>query len=198
MIFKSDSGGSRSRFAVFSLVFGLIAALAPACVSDPEEVLGTDGGPTDAAVDAGRAARGAIEVVRKGCIDCHQSPFPEDGTMRGQTSPRRGTKAYPANLTPDVETGLGTWTDDQIVRAMRLGIDKDKVPLCFTMPRFDLSDELAYDIAIYLRTLPPVHHEIPESTCPPLKPRPDAGSPDAGEDDAAATDSGADAADGSQ
>lgn len=132
----------------------------------------------DADVDGGRAAAGQALVVKKGCMDCHQ----ED--LAGSPIPRLGTQAYPANLTPDIDTGLGAWTDDQIVRAMTLGIDKDLQPLCFTMPRFgSLGVDQQYDIAIYLRTIPAVHREIPASMCPPLKPRPDAGI-DASADDA--------------
>jgi hypothetical protein len=53
---------------------------------------------------------------------------------------------------------------------------------------------------LYLKSLPPIHRQIPTSTCPPLKPRPDAGadaSEDAAESDSAMSpdDSGADAAD---
>src|SRR5215510_2270176 len=32
---------------------------------------------------------------------------------------------YPKNLTPDRDTGLGTWTDDQIIRAIRAGQSRD-------------------------------------------------------------------------
>lgn len=137
----------------------------------------------DASVDGGRAAQGQALVVKKGCADCHQQD------LAGSVIPRLGTQAYPANLTPDVETGLGSWTDDQIVRAMTLGIDKDLVPLCFTMPRFgSLTTDQQYDIAIYLRTIPPVRQKIPQSSCPPLKPRPDAGD-EAGDGSDASEDS---------
>lgn len=67
------------------------------------------------------------------------------------------------NLTPDVETGLGSWSDAQIARAIREGVDKDGVGLV-VMPAYNykaLSDADVAAIIGYLRNLEPVHHEIP-------------------------------------
>lgn len=164
-----------------------------------------DGSGSDAGLDsdgdASRIEQGARSVVRRGCTGCHNPPDPEtQGLLSGQTTPRLGTNAYPANLTPDDDFGIGTWTDDQVFRAITLGIDKNDVPLCFTMPRFGFDTYEIYSMILYLKSLPPIHRQIPTSTCPPLKPRPDAGadaSEDAAESDSAMSpdDSGADAAD---
>jgi hypothetical protein len=133
-------------------------------------------GPFDSA-DARSIARGACAVIKRGCDTCHQSSDPDLGTMSGQTTPRLGTMSYPANLTPDLETGLGLWTNDEIVRAIRVGLDDNDQPLCFIMARFDrMGDDEAYAIAHYLKSLPPVNHPIPASVCPPVKPREDAGA----------------------
>lgn len=67
------------------------------------------------------------------------------------------------NLTPDQETGLGSWSDAEIARAIREGVDKDGVGLV-VMPAFNyhaLSDADVAAIIGYLRSLEPVHHEIP-------------------------------------
>ena len=51
------------------------------------------------------------------------------------------------------------------------------------IPRFaDMKDDEAVAIAVYLQFLTAVHHRIPESACPPLKPQSDAGPSDAGDD----------------
>lgn len=132
-------------------------------------------------------ARGALALRNRACASCHQSSDPSDGLLSGQLTPRLGTTAYSANLTTDVETGIGGWPDAKIVRAIRLGIDVDDAPLCAQMPRFKMNDDEGYAIAAYLKTLPPVRRAIPASTCPPLKPPP----PDAGaEADASKLDSG--------
>jgi hypothetical protein len=37
-------------------------------------------------------------------------------------------KAYAANITPDPDTGIGKWTDAQIAKAIRDGVDRDGQP----------------------------------------------------------------------
>jgi hypothetical protein len=95
-------------------------------------------------------------------------------------TPRPGTTAYAPNLTPDSATGIGDWTDDQIAKAIRAGIDDEDAALCPTMPHFStLSDSNVKAIVAYLRSLPATSSEIPESVCPPIKPVPvDGGTTD--------------------
>src|SRR5262245_13005778 len=69
--------------------------------------------------------RGGRIVYTSGCIDCHTP-----GTFYGAPDTTRmlsgselgwvgpwGT-SFPRNLTPDSTTGIGTWTEDQIVTAV--------------------------------------------------------------------------------
>jgi mono/diheme cytochrome c family protein len=114
-------------------------------------------------------AEGKMEVIEHGCPTCHEPKESGVGTLAGQTTPQPNTKAYPANLTPDKETGIGDFTDDQIVHAILHGIDDEDEALCPPMPHFvdeDLPEDEAREIAAYLKSLPAVHHEVPESTCP--------------------------------
>jgi mono/diheme cytochrome c family protein len=63
---------------------------------------------------------------------------------------------YIPNLTPDPE-GLGTWTDDQILRAVRDGVDKDGKFLAPMMPYDNyqhLSDDDGKALVVYLRSIP--------------------------------------------
>jgi mono/diheme cytochrome c family protein len=76
--------------------------------------------------------------------------------------PFSGVFAVP-NLTPDMETGLGGWTDAEIARAIREGLDKDGVSLV-VMPSYNyraLSDSDVAAMVGYLRSLDPVQHEVP-------------------------------------
>src|SRR4029079_18280232 len=61
------------------------------------------------------------------------------------------------NITPDVETGIGAWKDDEILRVLRDGVARDGHFLVPLMP-FDayrhLSDEDARAVVAYLRTVP--------------------------------------------
>lgn len=70
------------------------------------------------------------------------------------------------NLTPDRETGAGRWTDDQFVRAIREGIGHDGRALFPMMPYEhyrEMSDEDLASVVVYLRSLPAVRHDLPET-----------------------------------
>ncbi len=59
------------------------------------------------------------------------------------------------NITSDVETGIGGWTDDEIARAIREGIRKDGTALFPVMPYLEfasMDDEDVASIVTYLRT----------------------------------------------
>jgi hypothetical protein len=78
-----------------------------------------------------------------------------------------GTQAFPANLTPDDDTGLGAWTEQQVTTALLDGQDDKGRPLCSAMPKYrdlGMTDEQAREIAAYLRSLAPVVSNIPETT----------------------------------
>ena len=67
------------------------------------------------------------------------------------------------NLTPDKQTGLGNWTADQIVTALTTGKTPEGRILAPIMPwhayaNLTKSDALA--IAAYLKSLPPVSHQV--------------------------------------
>ena len=70
-----------------------------------------------------------------------------------------------SNLTPDPETGLGSWTDGEILRAMREGVDREGNALFPIMPygHFShMSDEDAKSIVAYLRTIRPQRYDEPK------------------------------------
>jgi len=68
------------------------------------------------------------------------------------------------NLSADPETGLGSWTDGEVDRALREGVSRDGRALMGVMP-YDayrhLSDEDAHAVVAHLRTLPAVKHAMP-------------------------------------
>ena len=91
------------------------------------------GGLVRVAVADALVERGAYLVAIMDCTGCHT-----DGALIGQPDPARflagseigfggppppgassGPVVYPPNLTPDVETGLGAWSDEEIMRAFR-------------------------------------------------------------------------------
>jgi mono/diheme cytochrome c family protein len=73
------------------------------------------------------------------------------------------------NITSDPETGLGRWSDDAIARAIREGIGLDGSALIPIMPYEHfrhLSDEDLASVVVFLRSLAPVHSDLPPSKLP--------------------------------
>lgn len=106
-----------------------------------------------------------------GCAPCHSKidetkageVFVEGHLGEGRDfgeQPGQPAHFRSANLTPDKETGVGNWTDGEILRAMREGVSRDNRPLFPQMPyqvfREVLSDDDALAIIAYVRTLAPV------------------------------------------
>ncbi len=69
------------------------------------------------------------------------------------------------NITPHA-SGIGDWTDGEILRAVREGVDRNGDALFPIMPAFiyrNLSDQDALSLVAYLRTLQPVENWLPET-----------------------------------
>jgi Cytochrome c/Cytochrome C oxidase, cbb3-type, subunit III len=74
-----------------------------------------------------------------------------------------------SNLTPDVATGAGKWKDEDFVRAIRNGIGHDGRVLSDYMPYWNLrymTDEDLASVIAYVRSIPPVRHELPKTQLP--------------------------------
>lgn len=94
------------------------------------------------------------------CTGCHGAD------LAGGVTPAAGDLFAP-NLTPDPDTGLGAWSDDQIVTAIRAGKDDQGQDLCAVMPRFaTLDDAGSAALVAYLRSLDPVANQVPSGDCP--------------------------------
>ena len=108
------------------------------------------------------------------CIGCHspvQEDKPGEPPVEGKLGAGRDFGDLPGfpgrlrapNLTPDKATGIGSFTDGEILRAMREGIGRDGRALFPQMP-FEtyaktLSDDDALSIIAYLRSLPAVNND---------------------------------------
>ncbi|MFL6231169.1 MAG: c-type cytochrome [Pyrinomonadaceae bacterium] len=107
------------------------------------------------------------------CFACHAprdeaSPYAapragEEGAGRVLPSEKYGQVVAP-NLTPDVETGAGAWSDDALARAIREGVGHDGRALFPLMPYRNLrqlSDEDTASVVVFLRSLPPRRNALP-------------------------------------
>lgn len=105
------------------------------------------------------------------CGNCHtpqgpDGPLPGMELAGGLMMEDEAFTAYGANLTPDVETGLGGWSDAEIIAAIREGRRPDGSiigpPMPISLYR-NLSDRDVRAIVAYLRALAPVKNEVPKS-----------------------------------
>jgi mono/diheme cytochrome c family protein len=123
-----------------------------------------------ALADDAQVSRGRYLVTIAGCSDCHTP-----GALLGTPDMKRylggsdvgfaipGAGVFVGqNLTPDKETGLGKWTDGQIIAAFRTGKTPEGRGLSPVMPYpalSHLSDADAQAIVAFLKSLPAVSNE---------------------------------------
>ena len=90
----------------------------------------------------GRLDRGRYIVENlAACLKCHspnhmRRPGPEVAGSGAVFLPDNPIphKIVAPNITPDTETGIGLWSDDEIGRAIREGVDRDGQSLGLSMP----------------------------------------------------------------
>jgi mono/diheme cytochrome c family protein len=111
-----------------------------------------------------------------GCTGCHSlhdwnthgGPVLPGGEGVGQVMWFKNLpgRVVAPNITSDRETGAGSWTDDQLARAIREGIGHDGRALFPMMPYEELrhlSDEDLASVIVYIRTLRPVRNVLPKT-----------------------------------
>lgn len=114
----------------------------------------TPGGEGEGEVRAliGDPAKGHKILVLDNCYRCH-----------GDNLAGRGF--YP-NITPDMETGIGGWTDQQISTAVRGAIGPDGELFCAVMPLYSgFKPQEVADLIAFLRIVPAVKNAI-VAVCP--------------------------------
>ncbi len=85
--------------------------------------------------------------------------------------------SYTMNLTPDQNTGLGIWTEDMFIKAIRTGkhmgteTSRDILPPMPWPVYKNMTDEDLKAVWAYLRTVPPVTNHIPDPVPPPTLPK---------------------------
>lgn len=131
---------------------------------------------TDRTFEATEARLARGQYLVEGVAHCFQCHSPHDMSkpdlpivegMKGagwhmETAEGLGSVVAP-NITPDIETGIGGWTDDEIARAIREGVSRDGTALFPIMPYQSfrhMSDEDLASVIVYLRTVTPVRNQL--------------------------------------
>ena len=112
------------------------------------------------------------------CDHCHWTPDDKMQPQRDKmfagglpfTLPMFGPGTlYAANITPDPETGIGAWTEDQIVAALKTMTRPNgkliNPPMMLLQDGWShLDDADLHAVAAYIHQLPPVKHKVADST----------------------------------
>lgn len=169
------------QFSLCLAVFGLIKLTQPAEASHPLQ-------------EEDAISRGKYLATISGCTYCHtpdkveyQNPetmsleqimtIAFDGNLaEDEEKLLAGGRVFPLgpagvvytrNITPDKETGIGTWTDEQIKLAIKTGVRPDGTVLFPVMPYHvynQMADQDLEDIIAYMKSVPAVRNEVPEKT----------------------------------
>jgi hypothetical protein len=127
----------------------------------------------------GPVTRGEYLVELLGCGACHT-----DGALIGEPKMGKGLAGsgigiaytnplenrypgvvYPPNITPDDETGIGRWSDQQIIEAIRAGLGRHGNRRILVMPwqgYATISNDDAFAIVGYLRNIEPISNRVPD------------------------------------
>jgi len=108
--------------------------------------------------------RGEYLVRAADCVSCHTTTDQDPFSGGREFDLGSMGKLYSPNITPDKETGIGTWSDDDFRAALQLGIGKGGVHLYPAFPYASftlLSDDDVLAIKAYLFSLKPVHAVAP-------------------------------------
>lgn len=121
---------------------------------------------------AANVANGERLYNAGGCYSCHKpAEGAADPAMPSGGSPLKTPIGvlYPPNLTPDGETGLGSWSDIDFVNAVQLGISprgNHYIPAFPYTSYAHMRIEDVLDIRAYLASLTPVKSEVPPDQIP--------------------------------
>jgi len=173
----------RTRGTIFAIALVAIAAAALAWKTFGPGPMAFAGGSTIALADYHAADPTGVppdltkaDIVRRGeylaraadCMVCHTRP---DGAEYAGALPFLtpfGT-LYSTNITPDKETGIGNYTDQDFLNAVQRGVRSDGARLYPAMPFPSytyMTDNDALAIKAYLFSLPAVHAAALENTLP--------------------------------
>jgi len=117
----------------------------------------------------GEVEHGRYLTIVADCGSCHTLPGSGHELAGGRPIETPFGTLLAPNITPDAETGIGAWTDDEFVNALTKGTGRNGIQLYPAMPytyytRLTRDDALA--IRAYLNTIPAVHNTVKSNQLP--------------------------------
>ena len=166
------------------VLWGLTAAallLTPACKKDekkdPATATGANGPATnpdtpdqpEPTADSKLVERGKYLTDLMGCVMCHTAMDDKGSPMldKAWAGGLEVTEAFgtwrSANITQDEATGIGTWTDEQIIDGIRKGLRSNGTQMFMIMPYLYynvMADDDARAVVAFLRTIKPISNKV--------------------------------------
>jgi len=151
---------------------GIVRGPGPMAFAEGPKVALADykaGDPTGvpaALAKASQVERGEYLAKAADCVVCHTAPGGKDYAGGLAIRLPFGT-LYSTNITPDKETGIGNYSDQEFLDVLHRGVRRDGVRLYPAMPYASYSymtDADALAIKAYLFSLAPVHAAAPADT----------------------------------
>ena len=140
-------------FPVLTVLMLALGAAGTARAADPA--------PDPASPDP--VARGAYVFIAGGCSTCHTAPGPDAKPLAGGRALKTAFGTfYTPNITPDPDTGIGKWSEEDFRRAVREGVSPagdDLYPAFPYVAYTGITDQDLSDLWAYLRSVPPVKQE---------------------------------------
>lgn len=156
-----------SRLARVFLILGLVAVAALFALTEPQRLPNS----AIAAANSGNAQRGARIFWAGGCASCHAAAGAkgDDRLKLGGGAPLKTPfgSFHAPNISPDTGHGIGGWSLADFANAMQRGVDPDGRHLYPAFPYASYQRMTNADVAdlfAYLKTLPPVATDAPETT----------------------------------
>lgn len=113
-----------------------------------------------------------LATGRYDCYNCHSADFKTNDAVQPEKSKgffgggnvfqtKEGGIIRSANITFDMETGIGKYTEDEFVKAVLFGTKRDGTPIRYPMPPYSrLEEEEARAIYAYLKTVPVISNKV--------------------------------------
>ena len=119
---------------------------------------------------SGYPAGSSLPEIPKGVIAPTQWGALTTNDLTAWAGPWGVSFAY--NLTPDVKTGIGGWTEELFIQTLRkgkfMGMSRDILPPMPWQTIGQMSDDDLKAIFAYLKSLPPIENKIPEPLPPAM------------------------------
>ena len=124
---------------------------------------------SNAMAQSGNAERGKYVFATAGCGTCHTAEKGGAFLAGGRELKTDFGSFFTPNITPDKETGIGGWSDEDFARAVQKGVSPDGDQYYPTFPytsyvRMTQTDIL--DLKAYLDTVPPVRNAVRDHDLP--------------------------------